>query len=96
MLACHGNPSALGASPSARCCTQNGTSAMALLVSVSALHARGREALVLQRLHTGWCPRRCFTAAMADSLRQVASTSVLLLKRRVQHGSAAAAVHKGQ
>jgi hypothetical protein len=50
---------------------QNGTSAAVALVTVSALHARAREALVLQRLHTGWCPRRCFTAAMADSLRKV-------------------------
>ena len=40
-------------------------------MTVSALHARVREALVLQRLHTGWCPRQCFTAAMADSLRKV-------------------------
>lgn len=44
---------------------------MIALVAVSGAHAQVRHKLVLRRLHTGWCPARCFTAAMQDSLRKV-------------------------
>ncbi|CAL8471350.1 g10892 [Coccomyxa elongata] len=49
---------------------KSGSSATAVLVTVSAIHSRMRRALVLHRLHIGWCPRTCFTSAMADSLRK--------------------------
>ena len=54
---------------------QSGTSATVALITVSAVHSHIRQALVLNRLHTGWCPRKCFTAAAADSLRRVSHLS---------------------
>ncbi|CAL5228312.1 g11418 [Coccomyxa viridis] len=40
------------------------------LVALSGIHTQIRHKLVLRRLHTGWCPSHCFTAAMQDSLRK--------------------------
>ena len=50
---------------------QSAAHATCALVAVSAVHAQIRHKLVVRRLHTGWCPAHCFTAAMQDSLQKV-------------------------
>lgn len=50
---------------------QSAANATCALVAVSAVHAQIRHKLVVRRLHTGWCPPHCFTAAMHDSLQKV-------------------------
>ncbi len=58
---------------------QSAAGATVALVALSGIHTQIRHKLVLRRLHTGWCPSHCFTAAMQDSLRKVTPAPAISL-----------------